>query len=87
MVATSSIIQFITLTTHTVGKEADNFGLETLLIQSLSLDPILGRRHQIKPSFSLHLSSIKFSRRFLPSVSMLPQIFSFHCHNNVMCAV
>jgi len=71
MVATSSIIQFIALTTYTVGKEAANFGFETLLIQSPSLDPILGRRHQFKPSLSLHLSSMKFCRRFLPSVSML----------------
>jgi hypothetical protein len=79
MVATSIIKQFIFLTTHTVGKEAANFGFETLLIQSLSLDPILGRRHQFKPSLSLHLYSIKFCRRFLPSVSMLRHnFFSFH---------
>jgi hypothetical protein len=71
MVATSIIIQLIALATHTVGKEAANFGVETLLIQSLSLEPILGRRHQFRTSLSLHLSSIKFCRRFLPSVSIL----------------
>jgi len=75
MVATSSIIQFIALTTYTVGKETDNFGFETLLIQDLSLDPILGRRPQFKPPLSLHLSSIKFCRRFLPSVTMLRLFF------------
>lgn len=39
MVATSIIIQLIALATHTVGKEAANFGFETLLIQSLVTTP------------------------------------------------
>ena len=77
MVATSSITQLIALATHTVGKEAANFGFETLLVQGPSLDPILDRRHQFKPSLSLHLSSIKFCRRFLPSVSMLRHTLFF----------